>query len=114
MTESIDDWGHVGGLFIDEFVELLPSPAETTGLAVHYDEPGNEAPQSVLLAVPSNPRGWEYETLLEVLLETLDLAKMRAVDLDSLEALGHVLPALCFPSNSFDLPDTPSIAPSDF
>jgi hypothetical protein len=38
--------------------------------------------------------------LQQVLLETLDLARIRAVDLDALDEVGHYLPALYFAFNT--------------
>lgn len=91
------------GLLIDEWPELVPGPAETTGLAFHYDDPGAEAPQAVLLAVP--PAGgthWDFDTLVEILRDTLDLAKMRGVDGELLGILGQLLPAVYLSANVKD------------
>jgi hypothetical protein len=91
----------LAGLLVDEWVEVVPSPTETTALTVHYDAPGACAPQAMLLAVPPDPRqAWSLETLATVLLETLDLATLRAVDSDALEQVGHFLPALYFAFNA--------------
>jgi hypothetical protein len=55
----------------------------------------------VLLAVaPELGQSWDIETLEAVLLETLELAKLRAVDPDALAELGHYLPALYFARNA--------------
>ena len=74
---------------------MIPRPTEQSGIAVHYDDPGAEAPQTILLAVPptSAPR-WDLASLLAILNETLDLAKVRAVDGELLGALGQLLPAI--------------------
>jgi hypothetical protein len=103
----------VTGLVLDEWVELLPgadrlreatevSPAplsppesELTGVAFHFDRPDAKAPQSVLIAVPPDPdRGWTAEGLLQVVRETCELAKLRAVDARDLPLLGSLLPAI--------------------
>ena len=71
-------------------------PAEQTGVAFHYDDAGAEAPQAVLLAVPPD-RGaavWTPDTLVAVLLETLELAKIRGVEVEMLDELGQLLPAV--------------------
>ena len=69
------------GLLVDEWVEVVPSTRETTALAFQFDPPDSCAPQSVLIAVPPVPgQDWTAETLRRVLMETLDLAKLRAVD----------------------------------
>ena len=93
----------VAGLVFDEWVEVVPAAEVTTGVAFNYDAPGARPPQSVLLAVapPGRPR-WTLETLEQTLLETLDLAKLRAVDPQSLGGdvlLQRVLPALYVTGN---------------
>ena len=88
---------YLAGLLVDEWVEVVPNREEVTGLTFQYDAPGTHPPQAILLAVPPvlDPQEpWTAEGLSEVLHETLDLAKARAVDPDALLALGHLLPAL--------------------
>jgi len=74
----------LAGLLIDEWVEVVPSRRETTGLSFHYDQPGACAPQAVLIAVGSdNARTvWDLDMLESILNETLDLAQMRALSMD--------------------------------
>lgn len=103
----------VTGLVFDEWVELLPgadhirrnrrntppikSPPESelTGVAFHYDRPDAKAAQSLLIAVPPNlDRGWTPDTLIQVLRETLELGKLRGVDLADLPSVGPLLPAI--------------------
>ena len=43
---------------------------------------------------------WTVWSLQQVLLETLDLARIRAVDPDALEEVGHYLPAMYFAWNT--------------
>lgn len=102
----------VSGLVFDEWVELLPgadhirrdrsntppimSPPESelTGVAFHYDRPDAKAAQSLLIAVPPNlERGWTPDTLVHVLRETLELGKLRGVDLGDLP-VASLLPAI--------------------
>lgn len=75
----------VAGLLVDEWVEVVPNATETTGVAFHFDEPNARAPQAILLAVPPDdaPR-WSVDVLERIVTETLDLARMRAVDLEAL------------------------------
>ncbi len=90
----------VAGLFIDEWVEVIPNLEETTAVAFHFDEPGSRPPQAVLLALPpAGQRAWSLEALERTVLDTLKLAKIRGVDTDSLGELGHFLPALYFAYN---------------
>ena len=73
---------HVG-LLIDDWVEMIPNKAENTGVAVHYDQPNAKAPQSILLAVSPEVSGnWKWDNLSSTLLETMELAKIRAVEPD--------------------------------
>jgi hypothetical protein len=91
------------GLMVDEWVEVVPSRTETTAIAFQYDPPSTCAHQNVLLAVPPVPgRAWTVADLHRVLVETLDLAKLRAVDTEALGELGHYLPALFFAFNPED------------
>lgn len=83
------------GLLIDEWVELMPNPSETTGIVFQYDQPDAAPPQCILLAVPpEKDKAWDLFTLQQVLLETLDLARLRALDPEVLEDVGHYLPAI--------------------
>jgi len=83
------------GLMVDEWVEVIPSTKVQTSLVFHYDAPGAAAPQAILLAIlPDLKKKWDESTLAAILNETLDLAKLRTVDYDSLSKVGHLLPAL--------------------
>jgi hypothetical protein len=84
------------GLLLDEWTEVIPADTETTGLAFHFDKPSAEPPQTILLATPTQFRGaWQWDDLVATLHETLDLARLRAVEpaqLDKTE-LSVFLPA---------------------
>lgn len=105
--------GTTAGLLLDEWVEPLPgadrlreatgaapaasSPPESelTGVTFHYDRPDAKAPQTVLIAVPPDTtQGWTADGLVQVLLETLELAKLRAIDPDDIPLLRALLPAI--------------------
>jgi hypothetical protein len=96
------DFSHdCAGLLVDEWVEVVPNPAMQTALAFHYDAPGAQAPQAVLLAVPPDPTTrWDVATLAAVVTETVELSKLRAVDYDALTDLGHFLPAVLVANNT--------------
>jgi hypothetical protein len=82
---------------------VVPSATETTAITFQYDPPNAFAPQTVLVAVPPVPgQDWTTETLRHVLVETLDLAKLRAVDPALLGAAAQYLPALYVPFNTAD------------
>lgn len=91
----------VSGLMIDEWNEEVPATTETTGVAFHYNRPAAEAPQAILLAVaPSRGAAtWTSATLLDVVRDTLELAKYRTVDPEALVQVGHYLPALYLAGN---------------
>jgi hypothetical protein len=97
---ATDPWT---GFSVDEWTEIIPSREETTGISFHYDDPGAEAAQTLLLAVPpTSAEMWNLSTLLAILGETLDLAKMRAVHGEFLGALGQLLPAAFLAANADD------------
>lgn len=90
----------LAGLLVDEWVEVLPSAQETTGMVFQYDQPDAAPPQCILLAVPPDPnQAWNLWSLQQVLLETLDLSRLRAVSPEVLDEVGHYLPALYFATN---------------
>jgi hypothetical protein len=97
----------LAGLMIDEWTELVPGMSETTAITFQYGLPNNVAPQAILLAVPPDPNtGWTLGTLHRVLVETLDLAKLRAIDPSLLGAASQYLPAIAPAFNANG--DTPS------
>lgn len=85
------------GLLVDEWTEVIPGPVETTGIAVHYNQPSTEPPQALLLALSPELTGkWTWAKLEGILIDTLERAKERAVEPDQLAgtAFGHLLPAV--------------------
>jgi len=100
-STALDMKQPVAGLLIDEWVEVVPGGRETTGIALQYDQPSAAPPQSILVAVPPEPESpWTIWSLQQVLLETLDLARIRAVDPAAFDEIGHYLPALYFAFNT--------------
>jgi hypothetical protein len=92
------DWA---GLLVDEWSEIIPSASEQTAVSLQYEHPRAEAPQAVLVAVPPVSGGvWDFESLLDCVRETLHLAKVRGADLETLGAIGQIVPALCLASNA--------------
>ncbi|MCA8880540.1 MAG: hypothetical protein KDA73_11415 [Rhodobacteraceae bacterium] len=84
----------MAGLLIDEWTETVPSRSETTGIAFQFDPPDAAPPQAILLAVaPVMGAPWTISSLNRVLIETLDLARLRLVDPEDLGAVRHYLPA---------------------
>ena len=100
-TAPVDVRRPLAGLLIDEWVEVVPSAKETTAISFQYDQPNAAPPQTILVAVPPQvDLPWTVWSLQQVLLETLDLARIRAVDPDVLNEVGHYLPALYFAYNN--------------
>ena len=107
-SAGVDLAGPLAGLLVDEWTEVVPSRTETTGIAFQFDPPDAVAPHAILLAVPpviGEP--WTVGTLNEVLLETLDLAHLRTVGPERLDAASQFLPASLLPFNvAGDVPST--------
>jgi hypothetical protein len=85
------------GLLIDEWNEVIPNRIETTGIAIHYNQPNTEPPQCLLLAVSPTIKGrWEWDDLVDTLMDTFDRAKRRAVEPDFLRTTPYaqLLPAV--------------------
>ena len=69
------------GLLLDEWTEVIPSTTHTTGITFNFARPDNEPPQAILLVTPASGTGsWQWDDLVGALNETLDLAKLRAVE----------------------------------
>jgi hypothetical protein len=85
------------GLVLDEWIEIIPAKEETTGIVINYDQPDATPPQSMLLAVtPVQTGKWDWEDLVFTLVDTLEMAKNRAVEPDHLDQspLSHILPSI--------------------
>jgi hypothetical protein len=88
------------GLLVDAWVEPVPNPQETAGVAFHLERPASQPPQACLIAVPPDRAApWSTASLEAVLAETLDAARMRAVPAEGLLATTQLLPALQFAFN---------------
>jgi hypothetical protein len=105
MPVELDGSLPLAGLLIDGWTERLPgltafrtaqkdkARSEVTGLAFHFDRPDAEPPHAVLVVVPPDlSRPWTESTLLQVVSETLDLAKLRAMDHRNLPRTTPVVP----------------------
>jgi hypothetical protein len=83
------------GLLLDEWTEVIPGgraeedaagvvardQRETTGIAFQLDRPNSEAPQAMLLVTPATWNGhWQWNDVVDAIVETLALAKKRAVE----------------------------------
>ena len=91
------------GLFLDEWVETIPNAREHTGLTFRYEDTGGEAPQTILVAVPpSLDQNWDFDSLVAIVNDTLDDAKIRALDLEALDPLAQLIPGVFLAANAGD------------
>lgn len=112
----------IAGILVDEWVEVVPSASETTAIAFQHDAPDSRAPQALLLAVPQVPgEAWTGANLHRLLLDTLALAQVRAIDAEALDTaalnpvagaqavaeVSHFLPAIHLAVNA----DGDAVAP---
>ncbi|MDB4583109.1 hypothetical protein N9164_08155 [Draconibacterium sp.] len=80
--------GKQSGILVDDWTEMMPTNKETTGIAFNYNQPNAMPPQSLLLAVtPEIKGGWTWDDLIGILNNTLDRAKLRAVEPQLLDEL---------------------------
>jgi hypothetical protein len=87
------------GILVDHWTEIIPRRKERTSIAFHYDGPRAAAPQAVLVAAPAQNTGtWQFADLQASLEETMDLAKIRAVDAELLP-IGQLIPLTLFAFN---------------
>jgi hypothetical protein len=89
--------GLLTGLLVDEWTELVPPAQETIGLTFHFNRPNAVAPQAMLVAVPPQRLGtWRWNDLMDILRDTLDRARLRAVEPDHVLASDYapLLPAV--------------------
>jgi hypothetical protein len=100
--------GFVAGLAIDAWDEVVPGETETSGVAFHFDQPSASAPNLIVLGVhPGDAPAWNVDTLLDTVRETVELARIRAVDPEALRWVGRFLPAIYVADNLAG--DTPAI-----
>ena len=80
---------NLAGIVVDEWTDKIVSKEQDTCITFHYDGPNTEAPQCLLLAVsPNDQHRWnEDKTILQVILETFELMKLRAIDYRSLKVV---------------------------
>jgi len=82
------------GLVLDEWTEQRPSTIQPAALAINYDSPQTESPHCLLLGVPPNKnyRSWTARRACNLVLEVINLTKMRALSTDL-----KIAPASLFP-----------------
>lgn len=68
----------MGGLLVDAWTDTIPDPVRDTAMALRFNNASTRAPQTILLAVNPNPaQAWTTDVLVDVLLQTLTLARLR-------------------------------------
>ena len=88
------------GLVLDEWTETVPADKVQTGLAFNYDSQAAKAPHAILVCVHSGTgTTWSFTEIEAIVNETIDLARIRPVDSDSL-ALGQLTPAVVLAANN--------------
>ena len=97
------------GLLVDDWTESVPAKENMTGISFNYDQPNAMPPQALLLAITPKEKGhWEWSDLVGIANDTLNRAKLRAVEPRSLDTikkpeLGVLLPALMAEFSQYDL-----------
>ncbi len=100
---AVDFSKTMAGLMVDEWVEVVPNSNETTGVVFQSNQPDSCPPQAILVAVPAMPAAvntWSEAALVQIVQETLELVRIRAVTPDLIQEFSQYLPALYFPLNA--------------
>ncbi len=103
---TITDTTRVSGIVIDDWSEVIPLGERNAGLAVHFDGPNSEPPQAWLVVTPATWDGsWQWDDLVAALGDTLDLARLRAVEPDHIDDSRYapLLPATVLPVAPFQI-----------
>jgi hypothetical protein len=82
------------GLVVDEWAEQRPSQSQTTGIAINYDSPQNEAPNGLLLCEPPNGdlTAWSEPSAARMVAEAIGWMKVRALPAQRRLTPGGLLP----------------------
>ena len=88
----------LSGWIIEDHSDTIPYPEIDSGISFYQNSPNSEAPQSMLVAVPYQGQDtWNNKELSQLLLETVDMAKIRLVDREALQTYGMYFPSALFP-----------------
>jgi hypothetical protein len=96
--------GRQCGLLLDEWTEVIPSMQRETAVTFNYQRPDNEPPQAMLLVTAaSSGATWRWSDLVDALVETLALARKRAVEPAFIDntVYSRFLPATVMASTSY-------------
>ncbi len=97
---TVGSQGRNVGMVFDRWMELIPYKNQDGGVVFNFDQPNAEAPQTLLMAVSPRIReryrqqvprirNWSLNELILTLSDTLEMAKMRAVEPDHLYGNAH-------------------------
>lgn len=99
--------GTLSGLVIDDWTESFPRRAAkgtgddahialdaTIALAINANAPNTQPPQTMLLGVSPDGQRWSDDRVFELVGETIDMAKMRLVTLESVPLAARLLPTI--------------------
>ena len=91
------------GLHIDSWEENLPFDQVDTAVAFQADTPNQQPIHCCLIAVPGDRSDkigfWNLLDLEAIVCDTIDLAKIRGVDLDAMPDLAGLFPAIFMPAD---------------
>ncbi|MEP7106535.1 MAG: hypothetical protein ABI760_01110 [Ferruginibacter sp.] len=100
FSSAFSDSQPVSGILLDDWREKVPLPELTAGVSIKYDQSNAEAPQCLLLLVAPELKGaWDWQSIVDGVSETIELAKKRAVDGELIQTtwLSQFLPAIVTP-----------------
>jgi hypothetical protein len=85
----------ITGLILDEWVDSIPAEAQDTAITFNYDVPQAEAPNAILIVVPSGS-AWQPHEAARALSTVIDLLRLRTLSADEVltdPRLAEMLPA---------------------
>jgi len=107
VAGGYDAAGVTAALVLDEWVEVVPVRARrgteedapiverlTTGVTFNAAAPSARAPQAILLAIAPDASRWSGDSIVQLLEDTMELARLRAVTLERTNGIARILPAL--------------------
>lgn len=107
IAGAYDGQGVTAAIVLDEWLEVVPVRARrgaaadapvverlATGISFNAAAPSSRPPQAILLAIAPDADRWTGAALVEVLEDTMELARLRAVTLERTNGIARILPAL--------------------
>lgn len=85
FADAMGNGQRMVGFQVDAWSETIPRSEQATGIAFHFDAPSARPPQAILLGVPRPGVSWSIDEVKQLLWQTLDLARLRAVDPHALQ-----------------------------